>query len=181
MFGTVFEIAGWVLASCVVVAAAEYVVHRWPMHSARVVHALPVFRGMFTGHARLHHGRYYRAAFDHDPDPAAGLVSMRFSIPEHLAAAAVVIGPLVLAGRLAGAGCFAAVVVAHCVVWNAVHVEMHVPGGRWVRRTGYFRYLEAFHRAHHLHPGRNFAAVFPPVMDLVFKTYHPPVPLHLEL
>lgn len=168
------EMAGWLAASLAAMAVVEYVAHRWPMHSRPIGR---FFKIPFRNHAVLHHGRYYRRSFTHDPDPASEIISMRMSVLEHAAAAAVLAVPFGFLVSWVGAACFMAVVVAHAAVWTAVHVEMHMPEGRWFSRTRLYRYIRDFHHAHHLHPGKNFGAVFPPLMDRLFGTYHPPVPV----
>lgn len=167
----------WTAASVAVMAAVEYAFHRWPMHNLRFIRRLGLGRELFEAHAVLHHGRYYQQAFDHDPDPASRRISIRMSAFEHCGAAALFAVPFGLLVSWVGAACFMAVVAAHAVVWTAVHVEMHMPEGRWFSRTEYYRYVRDWHHAHHLYPGTNFAAVFPPVMDWLFGTYHRPVPV----
>lgn len=168
------EVALGVVGSCLLMAGLEYAVHRWAMHR-RVPGAAG--REMFEAHAVMHHGRYYRAAFDHDDDPAAGVINIRMAAAEHAAYSLVLAAPLWLWLSAPAAVALVAVVWLHATVWSAVHTEMHRPAGRWFSRTRYYRYLRDFHHAHHLHPGRNFAIVFPPVMDRLFGTYHPPAPV----
>jgi sterol desaturase/sphingolipid hydroxylase (fatty acid hydroxylase superfamily) len=159
------------LAAMVVV---EYAAHRWPMHSRRFGW---LFRAPFRNHAVLHHGRYYRRAFAHDPDPASEIISMRMSLAEHGAGALVAAVPLWLGGLPAAAAAVMAVVLLHAALWNAMHVEMHTPRGRWFARTRYYRYVRDMHHTHHLRPGTNFGAVFPGLVDRLCGTYAPPTPV----
>ena len=172
MTAVIALVAGWLAAWALFMALLEYWAHRLPMHSRR-------FGGgtqPFENHTVLHHGRYYHGSFVNDPDPAARVVSMRMSVFEHLGLASLLAVPLGFVVSWVGAACLLAVVGLHAAVWTAMHVEMHMPAGRWFSKTRYYRYVRDMHHAHHLHPGKNFAAVFPPFMDVVFGTYHPPVP-----
>lgn len=177
----VIAIIFWLAASVLAMAFIEYVVHRWPMHNGRFVKKAGVAGDLFEAHAVLHHGRYYRESFVNDPDPASRRISIRMSAVEHLAGAMLVCVPLYLWVSVTAAICFAAVVVFHATVWTAFHVEMHMPKGRWFSKLWVYKYVRDCHHAHHLHPGTNFAAVFPPLMDLLFGTYHPPVPVPCEI
>jgi hypothetical protein len=160
-------------ASVVVMAVAEYVAHYGGPCTTRRSAGSSGCRG--ENHAVLHHGRYYRESFVNDPDPASRVISVRMSVAEHLAGALAVALPLWWLGLPVAAATFLAVVALHAVTWTTMHVEMHTPRGRWFCRTRYYRYVRDLHHAHHLHPGKNFCAVFPPVMDKLMGTYHPPV------
>lgn len=170
----VTELAVALVASIVGMAALEYAAHRWPMHSRawRRLTRIP-----FSNHAVLHHGRYYRRAFAHDPDPASEIISMRMSLAEHGAGTLVVAVPLWLLGFPVAAATVFGVVIFHAFLWNAMHVEMHMPRGRWFARTRYYRYVRDMHHTHHLRPGTNFGAVFPGLVDRLLGTYAPPTPV----
>lgn len=174
------EIVGWLGASAVVMALVEYLFHRFPMHNLRFIRRFGFGRELFDAHAVLHHGRYYQESFVNDPDPASRRISIRMSALEHVAAAALFAVPFGYWVSVVGAACFLVVVALHAIVWTAVHIEMHMPEGRWFSRTRYYQYVRDWHHAHHLYPGTNFAAVFPPVIDWLFGTYHKPVPVVME-
>ncbi len=166
----------WLFASCLVMAFVEYAFHRWPMHNLRFVRRVGFGRDLFDAHSALHHGRYYRDSFVNNPDPASRRISVTMSPLEHLGAAMFVCVPLYLWVSAVGAVCFAVVVALHAAFWTAIHVEMHAPQPKWFSRLRVYRYIRDFHHAHHIYPGKNFGAVFPPLMDKLFGTYHRPIP-----
>lgn len=54
-------------------------------------------------------------------------------------------------------------------LYEYLHFCMHVPNGRWVERTGWFRWLNAHHHMHHKRHFKNLNVVFP-LADIVFGT-----------
>jgi sterol desaturase/sphingolipid hydroxylase (fatty acid hydroxylase superfamily) len=73
-----------------------------------------------------------------------------------------VIIPLVLFVSLYSAATLVMVIVAHNLVWGAVHVQMHVPeSNRWFRDTAYFRFIARHHFMHHQRMGKNYNVVLP--------------------
>jgi hypothetical protein len=72
-----------------------------------------------------------------------------------------------------GAVMFPIVVVLHHLTWNAVHLEMHQPKGRFFGSTRLFKKLARHHYLHHRYPAKNFN-VFLLVGDYVFGTMAKP-------
>ncbi len=147
----------------------EYVIHRWPMHNAKLARRLGFFRRGFEQHAVLHHGRYYRESFSSDRDPAAKHLNIDLKPGYVLFGLSPIWGLMFLAHPAAGLA-MATILVLHAVAWTSLHREMHDPRGRWFSRTRVFKYLRDYHERHHDHPGSNFNAVLPG-MDWLFGTY----------
>jgi len=166
----------WLAGSLVLMALIEYLIHRYPMHNGRFVRKTGIGTDVLEAHSVLHHGRYYKGeAFENNPDPAAPRISMKIEKEFNLVGLAPIWLTLCLFVSVLGGVIFAMVTVAQATVWTMVHREMHVPTGRWFSRTRYYRYLRAWHYTHHVHPGTNFAAVFPPFFDWLFGTYRKPL------
>jgi hypothetical protein len=165
----IVSLVGWLIFSYVFMSLAEYALHRWPMHSKAFATRFRPAWPAFERHARLHHGRFYRE-FAHDPDPVAKYVNIDLDPGFSLLASAPVWGLLYVAGCTTGAAVFAGFVVAHALVWSAVHREMHEPEGRWFSGTRLYRFWRSYHKTHHDHPSANFNVVLPGA-DHLFGTY----------
>jgi hypothetical protein len=116
----------------------------------------------------FHHGRFYKN-FAGDSDPVAKYVGVDQGSLFNITGTAWVWLPMWFVWPAGAVAVFCGGLV-HAFLWTAVHREMHEPHLRWFRNTRYFRYVEAYHRYHHEHPGRNFNALFPPLGDWLFGT-----------
>lgn len=174
MLSAVVWLIFWLPFTVGLMAFLEYFFHRWPMHNGRFVQKTGIGQESFESHAALHHGRFFKQ-FDKEADPAARYISMVINPGYALLGMSPVWLGLCLASWTGGLT-MAIVIVAHAVLWSIIHKEMHFPAGRWFARTRAYRYIHAHHKAHHEHPGTNFAALFPPVMDNLFGTRHKPQP-----
>ena len=147
------------LASLPVWAVIEYVAHRFVMHDDAIS-----FR-RWQSHA-LHHGAgwTWRVAWtryvDDGVSPAWNVVG-----------SAVVWVPLWYLASASVASAFVIVAFLHGFAWTAIHHEMHDPKGRWFCKLWYFNVVERHHREHHEHGDCNYAALFPPFMDVLCRTH----------
>ena len=149
-----------VAASYVVVSLVANAIHRWPSHDPRWRDAKGLawpFGEIFRRHA-LHHQAFPH--FDrpgHDDETRYAL-----DIDARVTAAMVALlaAPLLWADWVS-ALTIAAAVVLHNHIYNAIHVEMHAPRGRWFARTALFRFYVWYHFLHHRHPGTRFDSAFP--------------------
>ena len=112
----------------------------------------------------LHHGTYYRV-FDHEPSPEGKFFNLRILAPD-ISRLLLLFAPLCAALWVwlspASALTLAAMVVAHCLVWNAAHVQMHVPErDAWFRHTAWFRMLGRHHFMHHKRSNGHYNVVLP--------------------
>lgn len=165
-------------AGVILVSLGEYLIHRYVMHGAVFSALLSFcpgpFQDIWLDHAVKHHRRFYRR-FDHEPDPVGREIGISISW-WHTAAAAVGMAPAL--ALLAWGVSPVAAAAALCVVpiqtlaWNALHREMHQPNGGWWTRSGIYRFLEAYHRAHHDRPETNFHITLP-LFDVLFGTLSP--------
>lgn len=169
--GITLTILLWLFISYLVMSAVEYALHRYPMHSRRFVVKSKIGFGSFERHAVLHHGRYFRI-FDEEHDVAAKHVSFVLSPIENMLG----LTPLAFLFWLidpVGSYIFIGFVGAHALLWSIIHREMHIPAGRWFAKTRIFRYLRAYHKTHHDHPGTNFNIICLGA-DKLFGTYRTP-------
>lgn len=156
------------LGSTLVITFGEHAIHRHTMHRKRLprwVYRLnPDMSAQFHNHAVLHHGTYYRV-FDHEPSPEGKYFNLRI-LPADTLQVLILFSPLTLLlamfVSLYSALTFVLVVVAHNLLWSAVHVQMHVPDARCIfRDTAYFRFIARHHFMHHQRMGKNYNVVIP--------------------
>lgn len=154
----------WLLASLLVMSFVEHFVHKHLMHRRRLpawlYRLVPFLDKVAHQHAKLHHRRYYRR-FDFEPDPHGRHLDIHLDLWLGMALAAPVGLGLCAFGCVLGGAVFFLTVVAHHLVWNLVHEEMHIPTGRWFARTRAYRFLARYHEQHHRYAGRNFNVVLP--------------------
>jgi hypothetical protein len=156
------------LGSALVITFGEHAIHRHTMHRKRfprwVYRVNPDLSAQFHNHAVLHHGTYYRD-FDHEPTAEGKYFNLRI-LPGDTLRVLIAFSPLtvVLAVfvSLYSAATFVLLVVAHNLLWSAVHVQMHVPSASCLfRDTAYFRFIARHHFMHHRRMGKNFNVVLP--------------------
>lgn len=168
------------IVGTVLLSFAEHAIHRNLMHRQQMwdwlYRRVPELRVLFRNHAVLHHGTYYER-FDHEPNPEGKYFNLRI-LPADFLHLVVIFLPvligLALLVSMAAAATVLALIAAHTLVWNAAHVQMHVPEtGAWFRNTGYFRFIARHHFMHHQRSGRNYNVVLP-LADFVLGTSAPP-------
>ena len=168
------QVVAWFVALSVFMSLVEHQVH------ARLMHRRPkffLFRNLrartkiFTSHALEHHGQY-REDFHDEPVPPGEDRGIRLNVREGLIEslpAVIVLAPFTTIGAIM----FPIVVVLHHLTWNAVHLEMHKPGGRFFGKWPIFKRIARHHYLHHRYPAKNFN-VFLLVGDYVFGTMAKP-------
>jgi len=70
----------------------------------------------------------------------------------------------------------ASTLLAYYILYEGMHVLMHVEGLGWAERFLPFKFLKRHHFIHHLHMSRNFNVVVP-LADLLFGTLETRVPV----
>jgi hypothetical protein len=167
------EILAWVLFAYVVGSLLEYVLHRWPMHSARFARRFPWLEDEHKRHAVLHHAVFYPGKrFRFCPDPAGRFISTDLSPFFNLILLSPLWAPLYFISHL-GCAVFVVCAALHGVVWTLIHREMHEPRQRWFARTRLYKFWHDYHETHHKRQTYNFNVVLPGA-DHVFGTYLPP-------
>jgi hypothetical protein len=165
----VLEVSVWIGISYLVMSVAEWVAHKYIMHSRRFAATCTPAFPTFERHAVLHHGRYFKE-FDAEPDTAAKHISIALSPLENLLFAAPALILLCYFGQIVGAITFASFICTHAIAWNVLHAEFHYPKGRWYSRNRLYTYLRNYHKMHHDRPGTNFNIVCIGA-DFVFGTH----------
>lgn len=151
----IWEIAGWLAFSCILMSFIEHQVHSKLMHKRSVER----FKRTFEAHAIVHH-QHYSEIFSDEPVPAGEDKEIRLTVrkaPLKALPIAVFISFLSWKGALI----FIAVVTAHHWIWNKIHLEMHKPERRGFSRWGIYQFLARYHWLHHRYPNKNFNVVFP--------------------
>ena len=149
----------------------EYAFHRWVLH-----HPWRVFPYPYRIHALLHHRIFHgdtTYCVQREEDRELILFKWWQAALLLLGNAPVMLGLQVASGLplfwpgLAALG-------TYYVIYEYLHCSMHNPSGRWIERTGLFRFLNSHHRLHHGHWRVNFNVVLP-VGDRIFRTLRQPV------
>ena len=168
------------MVGIVALSFTEHAIHRHLMHRHRlpawVYRASGEFETQFHNHAVLHHTTYYKV-FDQEPSGEGKYLNLRI-LPPDVARVFALFSPLCVALwvwlSLASALTLCAMILSHILLWNAVHVQMHVPEHqRWFRETGWFRLLARHHFMHHQRSNRHFNVVLPIADYLVGTTVAP--------
>ena len=147
----------------------EYLFHRFPMHSLGFARIVPKAWESFEAHTRLHHSRFFKQ-FDNEPDIAAKYASSGVDPLWNTFGSVVVWLPIGVFLSWYAAGAFIVVAWLHGYLWTKVHWEMHWPKYPWWGNTRLFQYISSNHEIHHEHSSCNYAALFPPFMDIVMCT-----------
>jgi hypothetical protein len=164
----------------VLLSFIEHSIHRHIMHRHRLpawmYRASEDFETQFQNHAVLHHGTYYKV-FDHEPSREGKYFNLRILTPD-IARLIVLFSPVCIALWVwlspASALTLGAMVLSHCLLWNAAHVQMHVPErNSWFREAAWFRLLARHHFMHHRRTNRHFNVVLPLADYLLGTTVAP--------
>lgn len=158
----------WVVLAYVAMSIAEYVAHRWPMHSAALARRFPILADEHEAHVVLHHGRYYGRVFQNAQDRAARYISIELNPVFMVTALSPVWVTLWFFSRPGGLT-FAAFFALHGIVHTAVHREIHEPRNPWFARLWLFDFYSRYHRVHHMRTTRNFNLICPGA-DWLFGT-----------
>lgn len=134
-------------------AVVEYLAHRLVMH-----HECPPLRGAFDRHHVQHH--------------RLGRLDVNVDAPAwfYLSIGSPALAALALAGLWAELATAAATIAAYAWLWTGVHRAIHDLGGRWATFLPFYPALRRHHLAHHARPGRNFGALFGPLLDAPLGT-----------
>jgi hypothetical protein len=140
----------------------EWTLHKYLMHQPR-------WKYPFRAHALVHHG-LFRTGGDYFLSDKKYLKKVRFAwwnapfiIALHVPAI-LLIQDLVSAPILAGA---CAAMAVYYGLYEYLHYCMHIPTGRRLEQTRWFRWLDAHHHMHHKRHLNNLNVVLP-LADAVF-------------
>ena len=142
----------WLLIWMLVMAFAEYTIHRWTMH--RKKWWLPNW--IFNDHAIEHH--------HHERND----LNIDLPIYNHL----LIGSPLIILSYFIGLPCLIAVLSVFCFhsyTWTKIHRGIHDLEENWIMKTKYYEKAKDHHINHHHRPGKNFGVVFL-FTDSVFGT-----------
>ncbi len=145
----------------------EWTLHKYLMHQPR-------WQYPFRAHALVHHG-LFRTGDKYFLSDAKVIRKVRFAwwnAPFIL----LLHAPLILwieqaVGLNISAGGFSALVLYY-FLYEYLHYCMHIPKGRRLESTAWFRWLDSHHHMHHKRHFNNLNVVLP-VADLLFGTLIP--------
>jgi len=166
MISTTTEIAAF-FSFLIYASFFEWTLHKYLMHK-------PLWRYPFYAHAVVHHG-LFRTGEDYFLSDAKVIRKVRFAwwnAPFILLLHAPAI--LWLQDALAGniiSGAFAALVLYY-FLYEYLHYCMHIPKGRRLENTAWFRWLDSHHHMHHKRHFSNLNVVLP-LADFIFRTLVP--------
>jgi hypothetical protein len=171
---------GYFLLCLALVAALssfpEWAFHYFVMHRKALAGWFP---GTHHDHAVVHHGHCYGADVARPRDGRCRLVSIAFTAGSSgriTLAVALCLLPLGWQPALA----VVAWVALHHLTWNAYHLEMHDPAGRWFARCPltrwHYRLVARAHVLHHWHDrgprgGCNYGAMTFGLADRLLGTH----------
>lgn len=145
----------------------EWVLHKHLMHQPR-------WQYPFRAHALVHHGLFRTGAayFLSNINHVRKVRFAWWNAPLILILHTPVIlwleyllGTSVLFGALSAMGFY-------YFLYEYLHYCMHIPSGRWLEKTRWFRWLDSHHHMHHMHHLNNLNVVLP-LADIVFGTLVP--------
>ena len=145
------EWVAWLVACLMVIQLAEHQLH------LRVMHKKTWFVSAWHRHVVEHHGKK-RTDIN---------VDMPFSIPQMAAVPVYIV--LAIFGQWLVMGIVFALLLFYSYVWTKLHRAMHGLEDNWLGRSRGFGYWCDHHLAHHNHPSKNLATVFP-WMDALLGT-----------
>lgn len=164
----VVRLVEWFVFSCVLMSFVEHQVHARIMHQRFFLsNKFPILEKVFLHHAGLHHSTY-AVAFTDPPVPRGDDKGIRLSILEGVGESLIFAFLISFVSKI-GAIVFVLVVALHHMIWNAIHLEMHKPEGRFFSQWPVYKYLARHHLMHHKYPSKNMNVVFP-LADLVLGT-----------
>jgi sterol desaturase/sphingolipid hydroxylase (fatty acid hydroxylase superfamily) len=131
--------------SYLVMAVAEYVLHRYTMHKRFFPKGW--FDDVFENHAILHHKE--------------DRLDLNIDLPiwYHLILSSPVIIALYFLSIPAMLG-WLTIMVYHSWLWTHAHRAIHGLEHNWLEKTEFYRQMKDHHEAHHDHPNRNFGVCF---------------------
>jgi hypothetical protein len=153
----------------------EWTLHKYLMHT-------PFWHYPFRAHALVHHGlfRTGKKYFLSDPKVIRKVRFAWWNAPFIF----ILHAPAILwLQRVLGLdiliGAFSALIFYY-FLYEYLHYCMHIPKGRWLERTAWFRWLDSHHHMHHKRHFNNLNVVLP-LADIVLRTLipakdHMPVP-----
>ncbi|MPZ75520.1 MAG: fatty acid hydroxylase [Deltaproteobacteria bacterium] len=140
----------------------EWTLHKYFMHQPR-------WQYPFRAHALVHHG-LFRTGDDYFLSDKKNLKKVRFAWWNAPLIIGLHIPAILLLQYLLGAsilfGACAAIAVYYGL-YEYLHYCMHIPSGRWIEQTRWFRWLDAHHHMHHKRHFNNLNVVLP-LADAVF-------------
>ncbi|MBI3796368.1 MAG: hypothetical protein HY268_05265 [Deltaproteobacteria bacterium] len=134
-------------------------------------HHIPELARVFEDHHLLHHHKYYRI-FDYEPDLVGRYLNISLNPWLGVFYGSFVWIPLFFFSS-PGSLIFVFTIIAHHLLWSALHQEMHVPSRSFLSHLSLYQYLARYHWMHHAYPGANYNIVFP-LMDFFLKTHRCP-------
>ncbi|HEY9677684.1 MAG TPA: hypothetical protein V6C76_06730 [Drouetiella sp.] len=151
----VYLVLGMMLMSLI-----EHQVHMRLMHKKYSVGKFfPAIDRIFRSHAIEHHGTY-RAEFSDHPVPPGEDRGIRLNHVEGLIESLPGAALFLLLSPLASV-VFMIVVQIHHLMWNAIHLEMHKPAGRFFSNWAAYKFCVRHHMLHHRHASKNFNVALP--------------------
>ncbi|HZA53636.1 MAG TPA: hypothetical protein VE616_05235 [Candidatus Udaeobacter sp.] len=165
----IFSISELGAFACVFVYASffEWTLHKYLMHT-------PLWQYPFRAHALIHHG-LFRTGHQYFLSDAKVIRKVRFAWWN---APFIVIlhAPVILwlqktLGLDILLGAFSALVLYY-FLYEYLHYCMHIPKGRWLEATAWFRWLDSHHHMHHKRHFNNLNVVLP-LADVVLGTLIP--------
>lgn len=161
----------------------EWTLHKFVMHRPFFG-----FRYPFRAHAQTHHRIFSwdETYFLRSDEDLSNVTFAWWNFPALLGLNAISVGGIALA--ITG-GAFNAyfwvigsvalgTLAAYYVAYESLHYCMHVPTGRRLEKSWWFRYIDDHHRMHHRNPGKNLNVVLP-LADFLLGTKAPGLaPVH---
>ncbi len=142
------------VVSVVVMALAEYVIHRYTMHMRFFPKGTLDF--VFEDHHIDHHKfNDYSKNID-------------LPIYFHLLLSAPIIIALFFLSYWA-LFAWLLVIAHHSIFWTKLHRSVHDLESNWTESLPFYKSMRQHHLSHHDHPNKNFGVVYP-VTDMVFGT-----------
>lgn len=148
--------AAWLAAGYVLMSFVEWYLHRHHMHRRGWLNYVQPW--LFFNHQAVHHP-VYRKNFALASRPEDGEVGVFMPLLKIAAVAAVAFAPVYLWVSELGAACLWLVPVAHAVLWNVIHAQMHRVRDWGLDGWRPYEFLKRYHHLHHVYPNKNFNVV----------------------
>ncbi len=154
MITILLHIFEWFIVFNVMMAFAEYFIHRYLMH--RQVLNFRGLKWVFEEHAIDHHfhGRNNK--------------NIDLPVYYHL----IIGSPLIIFLALVDPVALVPLMIVfwmHSYLWTKIHRATHGLESNWISQTRWYKTFENHHLMHHKYPGKNFGVVYI-FMDYVFGT-----------
>lgn len=172
----VTEISATLALGYVAISFLERWIHRNFMHRDRYLRIFfkpddQIYKFIYLAHAQAHHRWYYKI-FNYEPDEYGRWCNLRLYLWHGAVLSSPLWGGLCFYSPACGITLLL-MAFTHTLLWNAIHVEMHVPSDRFWRHWSAFRFLNRYHFMHHRYPGKNFNIVCP-LADHLLGSYMKP-------